>query len=142
MRSHHALRMLLYVLSAIEGIAGVALLFATGWVLSFAPKMLALPYTAFVVALVKGIGILALALGYLFCVAARDPVRYVAIIDTLIFVLISAAALNVYAVVSLHLGALYPSPYLIVRAALQVAVAIMLLALRPKHVRSVDSARQ
>lgn len=135
MRSDSVLRILLYVIAGIEGIVGIALIFATGWVLSFAPKMLAFPYTAFVIALVKGIGIVALALGYLLCVAARDPVRYVAIIDTLVFVLVAAAALNVYAVVALNLGALYPSPYLIVRAASQLALAVVLLALRPRQAR-------
>lgn len=129
---YRPLRILLYVISAIEGIAGVALLFATGWVLSFAPSMLALPYTGFVFALVKGIGILALALGYLLCVTARDPVRYVAVIDTLIFVALAAAALNIYAVIALHLGSLYPSPYLIARAAIQVAIAVALFSLRPR----------
>lgn len=134
------LRILLYVISAIEGIAGIALLFATGWVLSFAPQMLAFPYTAFVVALVKGIGILALALGYLLCVTARDPVRYVAIIDALTFILVAAAALNVYAVTSLHLGAFYPAMYLIVRAAIQLVLAIALIVLRPKAVRNTQAA--
>src|SRR5690348_6525646 len=94
MRSHQGLRVLLYVISAIEGMAGIALLFATGWVLSLAPHILAGPFTAFLFALVKGTGILALAIGYLLCVTARDPVRYVAVIDALTFILVAAAALN------------------------------------------------
>jgi hypothetical protein len=135
MRPYQALRVVLYIIAGIEGVAGIVLVFATGWVLSFAPKMPAFPYAAFVVALVKGIGILALAVGYLLCVAARDPVRYVAIVDTLVFILIAAAALNVYAAVALGLGALYPGPYLIARAALQLVLAVVILALRPKNAR-------
>ena len=137
--AHRALRILLYVISALEGIVGVILLFGTGWVLSFAPGILALPSTPFVLALLKGIGIIVIAFGYLFCVTARDPVRYVAVIDTMIYLLLAAGALNIYAVTCLHLGALYPDPYLLTRAAVQLALAIVFLALRPKGVRNTTT---
>lgn len=140
MRSHQTLKVLLFIIAGVEGVAGIALLFATGWVLSFAPHMLAGPFSAFLVALVKGTGILALAIGYLLCVAARDPVRYVAILDALIFILLAAAALNVYGVFSLHLGAFYPAPYLLGRGATQLFLAIVLFSLRPREVRSTQPA--
>jgi hypothetical protein len=131
---------LLFIIAGVEGVAGLALLFATGWVLSFAPHMLTGPFSAFLVALVKGTGILALAIGYLLCVTARDPVRYVAVLDALIFILAAASALNAYAVFSLHLGAFYPAPYLLGRGATQLLVAIALFALRPREVRSTQPA--
>lgn len=133
MASHQTLRVLLYAVAAIEGIVGVVLLLATGWVLSFTSTVFTLPYAPFVIALLKGIGIVVLALGYLLCVTARDPVRYVAVIDALVFILVAAAALNVYGVVALHLGAFYPASYLIVRAAFQLVLALALVALRPKE---------
>ena len=132
MQSNQPLRVLLYVLSAIEGVAGIVLVFATEWVLSTSPKILVFPYETYVVAVVKGVGILVLALAYLLCVTARDPARYVAILDTLVFICFAAAALNVYAVAALHLGLFYPGPYLLVRAALEVALGAAILAMRPK----------
>lgn len=132
-QSYRALRTLLYAISAIEGIAGIALIFATGWVLSWSPSPL-MAASGFVVTLVKGLGIVALAFGYLLCVTAREPVRYVRVIDTLIFLVAAAAILTLYGVFALHLGAFYPPGYLIARALIQLATAAVLLALRPKNV--------
>lgn len=130
--SYRALRMLLYVIAAIEGIAGIVLIFATGWVLSMSPALLTLAESGFVVMLVKGIGIVALAFGYLLCVTAREPVRYVRIIDTLIFLVMGAAILTLYGVFVLHLGVFYPAGYLVGRALIQLAIAAALVALRPR----------
>jgi hypothetical protein len=138
---YRALRMLLFAISAIEGLAGIVLLFATGWVLALAPPNLGLLSSSVVLALVKAIGIIALALGYLLCAAARDPVRYIAVIDALVFILVAAAALNVYAVAVLHVGWFYPAPYLIVRAIVQLALALALVALRPKGATNLQFAR-
>jgi hypothetical protein len=129
---YRALRILLFLISAIEGIAGAVLIFGSSWVMSITSTPFLLAGTGFVFALLKGIGIIMLALGYLSCVAARDPVRYAAIIDTLIFLLVAAAVLNLYAVAALHIGAYYPGPYLVVRAILQLALAAVILVLRPK----------
>ncbi|HTJ27734.1 MAG TPA: hypothetical protein VMA36_16375 [Candidatus Limnocylindria bacterium] len=132
---YRALRILLWVLSAIETVAGVILLFASGWVVTLAGAQLNLAMGGgYVVLLLKAIGIVAIALGYLLCAAARDPLRYVAVIDTLTFVLIAAAAVNVYAVTALHVGAFYPTSYLIGRALVQIAFAVVLIALRPRNV--------
>jgi hypothetical protein len=132
-QSHRGLTSLLYVLSVIEALAGLALLFASNWVLS----LLVIPggtaaEGGLVLLLTKGIGIVALAFGYLMCVAARSPVRYIAIIDTLIFLLVAAAALNIYGIAALGLGALYPASYLIVRAIVEFVLAVVLVVLRPK----------
>jgi hypothetical protein len=129
---YRALTILLFAISAIEGIAGLVLIFGSSFVLSLAPSNLILPNANFVLALLKGLGIIAIALGYLMCVAARDPVRYVGVIDVLIFILVAAAILNIYALYALHLGALYPEPYVIARATVQLITAILLLRLRPR----------
>jgi hypothetical protein len=136
--NHRALRILLFVLSAIEALAGFVLLFGTGWVLSLAPAKfpLHLPNSGFVLALLKGIGIIAIASGYLFYAAARDPVRYIAVIDTLAFILLAAAALNLYAVAALHIGLFYPVPYLITRAIVQLVLAVIVIVLRPRSRRA------
>lgn len=130
----NGLRVLLYALSAIDALAGIALLFATSLVLSTSPKLFALSNAGFVVAVVKGVGILVIAFAYLLCVAARDPVRYVSVIDTLIFILLAAAALNLYAIAGLHIGSVYPSAYLIVRAGFQILLAAGIFALRPRGI--------
>ena len=64
--------------------------------------------------------------------AARNPTRYVGVIDTLAFMCVGAAAVNVYGVAVLNLGAFYPSSYIMVRAIVQLALAVALIALRPK----------
>lgn len=135
-----ALSIVLYIISTIEFIGGALLVVASGWILSFAPAALPFASSGYAVALLKAIGIIAIALSYLVCAAARDPVRYVAVIDALIFVLIAAAVLNVYALGQLHLGAYYPPAYLIVRAAIQLLIAAALIAMRPRGVPSSGNA--
>jgi hypothetical protein len=130
------LRILLFVLAGLEGVLGLALLFATGSVMGLLPGTLGQPATPFIVLLLKGVGVVALVFGYLFCVAARDPVRYVAVIDALIVLLLASAALTLYGLTALGIGAFYPAAYLVVRALAQIAIAAVLFALRPK-VRAV-----
>lgn len=127
-RSPQALRVVLYALSAIEGIAGLVLMFATNWVVSLSASGLSGmgPY------LLKGLGLIAIALGYLLCVAAREPARYVAVIDTFVFVAFAAAALNLYALAALGAAAYFPAPYLIARTVVLVLVGVVLLLLRPR----------
>jgi hypothetical protein len=129
-RSPQALRILLYAISALEGIAGLILIFAPNWVLAFAPTAIAL--SGFTLYLVQGVGVIALALGYLLCVAARQPARYVAVIDMLVFLAFAAAALNLYALGALGASAYFPASYLIARTVVQIAVGIALLMLRPR----------
>jgi len=135
---HRTLRIILYAISALEALAGVALLFASPWLLSFARSMPALGASDLLLFLLKGIGIVALVLAYLFCVAARDPVRYVAIVDALIFLCIGAAVLEVYGVAAMHIDRYYPNVYVLSRAALQLILAVVLYVLRPKAPRASD----
>jgi len=129
-RPFQTLRVILFVLSAICGAGAVVLGFATNWVLAIGT--MPPPSNAVEYALVKGFGLFILALGYLLCVAARDPARYVAVIDALIIILLGGAVLNVYCVVALGLGAYYPAGYLIARAILEVILATIIFGLRPR----------
>jgi hypothetical protein len=132
-RPYRALRVFLFVVAALEGLGGVLLLFATGWILTIGQIGPGIYAGAESVLFVKAIGIIALALGYLLCAAARDPVRYIAVIDALAFILVAAAAINIYALIALHAGDLYPGPYLVVRAVMQLLLAIVVIALRPRR---------
>jgi hypothetical protein len=130
---HRFLRLLLMFVSIVEASAGIVLSLATNWVLAFMSVPVLILNTGFVLALLKGIGIVALAFAHLLWAASRDPVRNIAVVDTLVFMLLAAALLNVYAILSLHLGAFYPEPYLIARAVVQVILAVAVILLRPKH---------
>ena len=137
-RSTRALSIVLYVMSLIEALAGITLIFGSTWVLGFVLPPTAADAGLFVLML-KGLGILAIGLGYMLCVAARDPVRYVAVIDTFIFFLFAAGILNIYADVALGAWAYFPSTYLLARGVFQIALGVALLALRPRT-RSNTSA--
>lgn len=132
-QSYKTLRGLLLVLATIEGIGGVLCLLATGWVLSLAPPSFHLVSSGFVIAVLKFVGVLALALAYLAYVTAQDPERYVAVIDAMAFLLLAAAAIDVYAFFALH-APFYPAVYVVIRTVVRVMVAIGLIVLRPRHV--------
>lgn len=131
---YRTLSTVLYVLSVLEVIAGLVLVFASGWVLSMAPASLGLPTTGLVMVFLKALGIIAIGIAYLLCVTARDPVRHVAVIDTLVFFLLASALLNAYSIWSLHIGAYFPTNYIIVRIVVAVILAAVLIGLRPKAV--------
>src|SRR5579864_3708340 len=133
---YRTLSTLLYALSVLEALAGLILLFATNWALSLVPANLALGDTGFVMIFLKAIGIIALALGYLLCVAARDPGRYIAIIDTLAFLLVASAALNAYALTAMHVGKYYPANYVLVRIIVQLVLAVAVITMRPKAAKA------
>ncbi len=133
---YRILSTLLYALSVVEALAGLILLFATSWALSLVPTNLALGDIGFVLIFLKAIGIVALALGYLLCVAARDPARYIAVIDTLVFLLVVSAALNVYALTAMHIDKYFPANYMLVRIIVQLILAIAVIALRPKAAKA------
>lgn len=133
-QSYKNLTTLLYALAVLEALAGLILIFGSHWVLSMTPNSLTLPDTAFMTVFLKGLGIFALGMGYLMCVAARDPARYVAVIDTLVFILIASAILIAYALVSMHLDRYFPANYVVIRIVIQIALAIVLIVMRPKAV--------
>ena len=142
-RPYRALTIVLYLLSLVEGLAGLALIFGSAWVMGFVVlPPAAAPVAGLFVLMLKALGILALGLGYLLCVAARDPVRYVAVIDVFVFFLFAAGVLNVYADVALGAWQYFPSNYLLARGIGQIVLGCVLLALRPRvTTRSNMSAR-
>ena len=132
-RRSRALTIVLYALSLIEGLAGLALIFGSAWVMGFVVlPPAAAPASGLFVLMLKALGILALGLGYLLCVAARNPVRYVAIVDTFVFFLFAAGVLNIYADLALGASAYLPSTYLLARGVVQILLGFVLLALRPR----------
>ena len=131
-RVHRGLKALLYVISALQGVAGLMLLFASDWVLTMGHPLLGLGGATLAVAFLKAIGIIVLGFSYLTCVAARDPVRYIAVVDTLIFLVLAAVVLNLYTIAFLHISPYYTF-YLMGRTVIQLVIGIALIALRPKR---------
>jgi hypothetical protein len=129
--SNKTLRALLFVLSGVAAIGALVSLFAPGWVLSLTLGSTPPPNTVFEHALLSAIGIFALPVSYLLCVAARDPVRNVAVVNAMVLLLVVAAAVNLYFVLGHQLEAYYPGGYLIARAAVQLILAGVLFKLRP-----------
>jgi hypothetical protein len=132
-KSHQTLRALLFVLSGIAALAALICLFAPGWILSLQLGSLPPPNTLFDHALLSAVGIFAVPLAYLLCIAARDPVRYVGVINAMIMLLVVAAFVNIYFVLGHQLEAYYPGGYLIVRAIVQLVLAAVLFRLRPAN---------
>jgi len=126
------LRAMLFTISTICGIGAILLFFASDWLLRILPGSVPPPSNVLELTVLKAFGIFLLALAYLLCVAARDPVRYVAVINALIFILLAAAVLNVYGLVALGLGAVYPAGYLVTRTIVQLILAAVIFTLRPK----------
>jgi len=131
-QSYRTLRVLLFAISVLAALSGLVLLFATSWVFSFSPGNIALFNNGLLIAMVKAMALIAIAFGYLLCAAAREPTRYIAVIDTLAFILLTASALNLYAALVLQLGSYIPEQYMIVRAIVQFGLGVAVIALRPK----------
>lgn len=129
--SHRALRIIMLLFAAIEAIAGVLLLLGSGWVLSLFPAGLHFegPLT---LALLRLLAAIALALGYLSYAASRDPVRYVAVIDAFAFLLIAAAAVDIFSLMGHGPGPLFAAKVVFAREAVRVLLAVALIWLRPR----------
>ena len=133
--SHRALRILLLILSVVAGLGGLLVLFGTGFIASKAPTIwFAAP--GFADLFLKFAGIVAITMAYLAYTASRDPVRYVAFIDAFAFLLIAAAVLDVYGLVVIHTSPFYPAGYVVGRSIVRLALAFVLVALRPRGTAS------
>ena len=128
-----ALKAILLLLAVIETLTGVFLLFGARPLAVLAPADLHL-LPAFTTGLLMVFGVLALGFGYLMYLASRDPMRYVGVIDTVVFLLIAGALLGLYATFALH--ALFGFAMWIGTGA-RLLLAIVLLALRPRGVSAV-----
>jgi hypothetical protein len=131
-KSHRALRILMLLFAIVEALVGVLFLFGPGRFLSFLPAGLTVASPEFTFALLKLLGALALALGYLSYAASRDPVRYVAVIDAFAFLLIAAAAIDIFSLMGHVPGTLFAARVVIPREAVRLLLAAWLIWLRPR----------
>ncbi len=125
-------RYLLFGITLISVIGGLALLFFTWLFLGLQAFAVQGVPGIVVVALLKVFGVFALMVAYLSYVAARDPVRYVAIINSLAFLLIAAAAIDLYMLLVYRASPFYPSQLVIARSAIRLILALLLLLWRPR----------
>ena len=132
-QSHRALRLLLFIFAILFALGGLLLIAGSSYLASMAPSWLQAPPSMLYLVALKFIGIIALAMSYLSYVTSRDPVRYVAFIDALAFLLIAAALLDLYASFVLHLAPLFTGWFVIVRSIVRVGIALVLIALRPRQ---------
>lgn len=130
--SHKALRILLLAFSIIAVLVGLVMLFCSAWIVSVAPASLQFTTPALLIVLVKFFGILTLTGAYLSYVTSRDPVRYAAFIDGFAFLLVAAAAIDIYALFTLHVEPFYPAKYVLARTVVRLALAVVLIVLRPR----------
>ena len=133
MEAHGPLRLLLTFLAALAALAGLWLLFASDWLFFALPV---LPADASVrtalVLLVKAFGAVAIGLSLLLYAASRDPVRYVAVIDAFIVILVLLAIIDVYTATVLHFAWALPAWLVWLRTVVRIALAVSLFLLRPK----------
>src|SRR5215472_17648315 len=123
------LQILLAAIGIVSVLAGLMLIFATGWIYG----LLALPASDFVLIVLKAVGAVSIGFGYVSFVAAGDPERNIAIIDLLIIISVLAAAIGYYAEIVYHFEAGLAHSWLVwTGASLRLLIGIVLLALRPK----------
>lgn len=135
---HVILRVVLFLFAIIEVVAGLLLLFAAGPIVALAPATLGLAHN-FGVTVLLIFGILALGFGYLLFVASKDPVRYVAVIDTLIFLCVAAVCVDLYATLVLQVLAFPSVGLLVTRELVRLGLAVLLFVLRPRRSKTLRS---
>jgi hypothetical protein len=126
------LKVLLAIMAVLVSLSGLAVLFVTSWIVSFS-AMRGLFSGSAVELVLKFVGVLAVGLGYLLSQAARDPVRYVAVIDVFALVLIVGAILDVYAALTLELRPPLLTGVIGGRAVLRLVIAGLVIAWRPRQ---------
>ncbi len=126
---HRALRILMLFFAVVEVLAAVLVLFGSGWLMSLLPLGLHVegPLT---LVLLRVLAAIALALGYLAYVASRDPVRYIAVVDTFAFLLIATAVIDIFSLMGP--APLFGAKIVVAREAVRVLLAIALIWLRPR----------
>ena len=135
--SHQALRIILLILAIILALGGIVAFVASELVASIAPASVHFVAPGLGLILLKVAGVAALTLSYLSFRASQDPVRYVAIVDALAFLLLAGAALDCYGFLTLHAPP-FDSPLIVaLRVAVRVALALLLIALRPRSAGAI-----
>lgn len=130
--SHAVLRAILGVLSALVGLGGLVLIFATSWLLGLVLHNPSAQEAAWIVVVFKALGAVVLFVAYALYNASRDPVRYAAVVDGMIALLVVLSILDIYAVAVLGFGTYYPAWAVYARAGLRLLLAVVLLTLRPR----------
>jgi hypothetical protein len=127
----NALRTLLTVLAVFMAIAGIVLLFATGWLAALATIPTG-PGAETVSFLIKVIGVVVLGMSYLALCASRDPVRYVGIIDAFIITLVLVVLLELYEIFTGAADRMFPYHLVLWSALARAAIAVVLFVMRPR----------
>lgn len=130
--THGALRGLLLVLAILMVVGGLVVTFWTSGFISVIPVQPQFALSALSMVIIKALGLIAVMIGYLAFRASQDPVRYVAVIDALIFLLLALAALDLWATLTQNIGTVYPRHLIWLREAVRIIVAIALIILRPR----------
>ncbi|MDQ6768306.1 MAG: hypothetical protein M3Z41_10905 [Candidatus Eremiobacteraeota bacterium] len=131
---HKALRTLLRIIAILASIAGLFVLFGSGLIASFLMTNWQFAPPSFDTVLLRFVAAIPLALAYLAFAASRDPVRYVAVIDVLAFLFIVGAAVDMYAFLAWHVAPFNLAAFVIARTIVRLAIALTLIALRPRGV--------
>ena len=131
---YRALRILLGVLSLLAALGGLLMIFADRPLMV---RILLRPpegeVSTLVVSLLKEMGGMVLTLAVFLWLAARDPMRNVAIMDGLIAGLCILAVTPLVSLWMTDIRNLYPAYLLWVRSVLRVAIAALLYWMRPRE---------
>ena len=131
---YRALRILLGLFSLLAAIGGLVLIFADR---SLMVRILLRPpegeVSILVVSLLKEMGGMVLTLAVLLWLAARDPMKNVAIVDGLIAGLCVLAVTPLVSLWTTDIRSLYPAYLLWGRSVLRIAIAALLYWMRPRE---------
>ena len=138
---HRALRILLGVFAVLTAAGGLLLILSgkpTVIRLSLSPPEAEI--STLLLFTLKEAGGMALMFSVMLFFASRDPVRNVAIIDALIIGLCILAVTPVVSLFTLDIRRLYPGYLIWARAAMRLALAVVLFCLRPRGIARAGSA--
>ncbi|HZV79082.1 MAG TPA: hypothetical protein VFF60_05640 [Candidatus Binatus sp.] len=128
---HAILRGLFTILAIGLLVGGLIMIFSTQtWYPLILPDT---PATPAVSVLVKGIGAIVLGLSYLALAVSRDPVRYRAVVDAVILVLIFVVIIEIYEIAARGADAIYPNHLLLLSTIFRAVLAGVLIGLRPRE---------
>ena len=131
---YRGLRILLTIMSVLLACASLVMIFAGRPLLLrlflYPPES---EFSILLFAVLKEMGGVAITLSALCYFASRDPVRNVAIVDALIIGLCVLAITGPLAFYSINLGSLYPSYMVWGRSIVRLALAALLVYLRPRE---------
>jgi hypothetical protein len=132
---YRALRVVLGFLSLLMAVAGVILIFSSkGFILHLFMHPPASEVTTLLLAAVKEMGGLVLTLSVMLFLAARDPVRNIAIVDAIAVGLCVLAITPIVSLYTTDVGSLYPASLIWIRSVGRLVLAGVIWRLRPREV--------